>query len=483
MLLGLQLVGMLVFTTAQYQRFNLTNDFATYFQPWVAIAHGHLSPYDTILREPFWRNDFELVLWPMSLFYWLDPHAVTLLWLQVMAVVGGELVALSWAYQALARSDDRGNRGWLLGLVTVLLVTTPWSWVTIGFDLHLEVFASVFALLAARELWAGRYKRLWLWVPLTVGCCAVAGSLYVLAVGLAGLTGRNVSRRAAGGVVVAGAMWLVMVAALGGMGFGGHPLSAMYGYLSGYRGGPFGVVNIIEGVVEHPVAALDMFRSHAGFVGGYVASGGIIGLRSRWGLIPAAFVILPNALNANELFIRFQAAFQSWAAVLFLVVATCLVLQKYSHQVRRQWPGLVLGGVTAATAMAVSYLVLPTVPLYITRVSPRTAEVLAAVQRRAPREAEVIASQGIIGRFAAGRSAYPYWAAGVPGVFPVAGVGKPVIFIFSPHQGTGEGVPSETFQAIDYVRGTLRARVLERGEGIWAFVWTPTVPVRSIRLP
>ena len=37
-LLGLQLIGMLVFTTVQYERFNLTTDFAAYSQAWTAIV-------------------------------------------------------------------------------------------------------------------------------------------------------------------------------------------------------------------------------------------------------------------------------------------------------------------------------------------------------------------------------------------------------------------------------------------------------------
>ena len=90
-LLGVQLVGMLVFTTIQYQRFNLTNDFAGYTQAWTAIAHGHMSPFSSVLTVPFWRNDFELLMWPLALFYWVYPHAVTLLWLQVFTVVGGRL--------------------------------------------------------------------------------------------------------------------------------------------------------------------------------------------------------------------------------------------------------------------------------------------------------------------------------------------------------------------------------------------------------
>ena len=45
----LQLVGMFVFSTLQYDRFNLTSDFAAYSQAWTAIAHGHLNLDDQVL--------------------------------------------------------------------------------------------------------------------------------------------------------------------------------------------------------------------------------------------------------------------------------------------------------------------------------------------------------------------------------------------------------------------------------------------------
>ena len=93
--------------TAQYQRFNLTNDFAAYAQAWTAIAHGHLTPVSSCVGSPFWRNDLELLMWPLALFYWVYPHAVTLLWLQASAVVGGELVVLLWARDYSHRAPTR----------------------------------------------------------------------------------------------------------------------------------------------------------------------------------------------------------------------------------------------------------------------------------------------------------------------------------------------------------------------------------------
>ncbi len=105
-LLGLQLIGMLVLSTVQFERFNLTNDFAGYAQAWTAIAHGHLSPFSSVFGVPFWQDDFELLMWPLAAFYWIYPHAVALLWLQDLAVVAGEVVVLVWAREVIR---DRGE--------------------------------------------------------------------------------------------------------------------------------------------------------------------------------------------------------------------------------------------------------------------------------------------------------------------------------------------------------------------------------------
>jgi hypothetical protein len=483
-LLGMQLIGMLVFTTVQYQRFNLTNDFAGYAQAWTAIAHGHMSPFSSVLTVPFWRNDFELLMWPLALFYWVYPHAVTLLWLQVFAVVGGELVALSWAREAVRRRpQDKGLAPVLLGLVAALLLLTPWSWYTIGFDFHFVPFAALFALLAARDLWAGRYRRgLVVWVPFTLLSAAAGGALLVIAVGLAGLLSRNASRRVALAFVALGLGWLVLASGLSAMRFEGLQLSSMYGYLANHQSGPFGLTDVVEGLVSNPMAALNMFISHLRYVLGYIASAGVIGLYSRWGLIITTAVLLPSALNANPNFIHFAQAFQSWPAVLFLIAAYVLAL----HRVAGNAPlsrhvVYTFGTITIALAVTITALFAGQIPGYIARVSPAAAGELSALETKIPPDAEVIASQGVIGRFGAGRVAFSYWAYGRRETYAITA--RPVVFILAPVQGTAEGLPSETRRAIQYVGRSLAAKVLVHGHGIWVYSWMPEPGTTRVALP
>ena len=482
-LLGLQLIGMLLFSAAQYNRFNLTNDFAAYSQAWTAIARGNLDPSGTVWPFPFWRNDLELLMWPLALGYWVYPHTVTLLWLQDAAVVGSELVALVWARDIIR--SRRGNdleASWLLALVTLLLVLTPWSWYTIGFDFHFEAFTALFGLLAARSLWAGRYRGLLLWLPLTLLSCAAAGALLAIALGLVSLVSRGVARRVALAVLVVGVGWLTLAASLGAMRFGGLHLGAMYGYLSANPREQFGLPNLLGGLVANPVRAFDMFNTNVGYVAGYIASAGVIGLWSRWGLLVGAIVLLPSSINADPDFIHFAQAFQSWPAVVFLVVACVLTLQRlagkavHSHRVI-----YVFGGCSVALAATVTGLFVGHIPSYIERVSPAAARELSGLQRHIPAGAEVIASQGVIGRFGAGHVAFSYWGTGLPETYAV--VASPVIFILAPVQGTAEGIPEATRQAITYVGTRLGARVVLHDFGVWAYAWEPTRGTSSVVLP
>lgn len=483
-LLGAQLVGMLIFTTAQYHRFNLTMDFAAYSQAWAAIAHGHLDPYSSVYGLPFWRNDVELVMWPLALFYWVYPHALTLLWLQVFAVAGGELVVVTWANTSLRRSrlDDRA-RALVMAFAVALLVLTPWSWFTIGFDFHLEPFLALFALLLARDLYFGRYRRAWAWAILSLACSAAAGPLLVIAVTAASLLSGHRARRPGILMVTVAVCWLAACEAMGAPHFYAASVGSMYGYLANNAGPHTGMVDVVEGIVFHPLRAATMFFDHSGYVVGYVVSGGIIGLLSRWAVLPAAAVLLPGALNANVDFIHYAAAFQSWPAVLFLVSGSVLALQSLANRSEQPLRAVAAFGVlTSILAILIAASYIRFVPAFINRVSPGAARQLSAIALRVPRSAEILASQGVMGRFSEGHSEYPYRALGTTerfGVNDQCGV----VFIFAPHEGTSEGYPSETMAAIDYVRDGLRAKAIAKNAGIWAFIWSPPKGTVSVRLP
>lgn len=87
---------------------------------------------------------------------------------------------------------------------------------------------------------------------------------------------------------------------------------------------------------------------------------------------------------------------------------------------------------------------------------------LQRVMGEIPPSAEVIASQGVIGRFAGRRYVYPVLSANQ--VFPIRAT--TVIFVLAPDEGIELAPPASTGAAAVMVRDRLHARVLTESAGI-----------------
>lgn len=399
-LLLVQLGLMLAFSTVKYDRFALTNDFAIYTQAWWSIAHGHLDPYSSIIGMSFWRNNGEFILWPLSLLYYVDPSPLVLLWVQDVALAATELVALSWAAAILRRSRHRPrHRAIILGVAALALTMDPWAWDTIAFDFHSHVLAALFAVLLGRDLWAG-HRRAWVWLPLTLACCGPA-ALYVVGIGAAALvTAPTRHRRVhAAAITSCGLAWLELLTTLGGAGLGGRGVTHWYGYLTPHHHPT--ILRIAAGIVLHPGPVLHLLEGRWPTALAFLLPVGLIGILSPWGLFPAATVLGPSIINASPLFFRTAASFQTWPALPFVLIGTVEILSRQSNPSadgRRRFLATCLAVWTGAL-VALASILLDYPEAWIT-VSPPAANTLAEVVGILPRNAEVIADIGIVGRFA-----------------------------------------------------------------------------------
>ena len=487
-LLAAQLVLMVASSTAEYHRYDLTRDFSGYSQVWSSIAHGSLDPFSTIFDVRFWRNDLELVLWPLALVAKVFPSPISLLYIQDLAVVLAELVALAWV-RDVVRQRQLGPRvaAAIMSFGALLLVVDPWAWPTIQFDFHTEPIGALFTVLAGRDLWRGRHRWLLVWVPLACACNAIVAT-YVLAVGVAGMLTARSSRRAGALVALFALGWLAVASHLQAIGGGGTGLAAWYGYLAGGHGGHVTILDVVRGVVGHPGRVLSMLWSRRPYVEGYVLAGGVLGLASPWGFVVSAVVILPSVLNADAGFLAFPNSFQSWTAIPFLVVGGAMVLVRLAGRVDAQRDDARLHATHLTLAAMVCVVGVSTVALlvrhaptfagYVDSVSPAAVARLDAVERTIPAGAEVVASQGVSGRFADGHLPFTFWATGADDTFPVDR--RTVVFVFAPVQGVAEGASVITRHAIAKVEHVLHARALVAGDGIWAFEWTPPPGTRAV---
>jgi len=482
-LLGLQLVAMLVFSTVQYDRYGLTNDFANYSQAWWAIAHGHLDPFSAGIGVAFWKNNAEFALWPLALLFHLYPHPVLLLWIQDVVVVTTELVALAWVQKVVRGAGPRipSGAGPLLAIgAAVALVADPWAYETIAFDFHFEPVAALFTLLVAYDLWSGRRRRMWWWVPLALISTGLAG-VYLVGVGLSGVLAGRQTRRSGVALALVGAGWFGLFSALGGIGVGGSDFTSSYGYLLGGPFGRRGPVAVVAGAVGHPGAVLHVAGSHWAVALSFLVVVGLIGLLSPWGC-PMAFVVLvPNLLDAGGNGIRYGTSFQSWPALPFVLIGSVMVLVRLLERgealrrVAAVWLAL-----WAAVAGVFALVALPTVPRTWLWVSPPAAAALARIEPRIPADAEVIVSVPVMGRFSERTAFYGF----IEDDQTIAVHRGPVVFIFSPYESFQKKLTAPGIVAASaYVETTLGARPLGSGGGVRAFAWSPPPGTTEVTLP
>ena len=325
--LVLQLGLFLGVSTFRYHRFDLYTDFGTYAQAFSVIAHGNLDPFDTFQTYPFWQNHFELAMWPIALLGSVWPHPIVLLWLQDLAVVATELIALLWIGQiCVERVGTRAGP-------SPSSPSSPPSPTPGGGRRPSSTSIS--------RPWACRSR-----------CCAPTGCGRAASAppgwpqwsrcssatsspcpssssGLAGLLSARVRDRDAGvwhaaGLVAFGLAWLVLVTVLHGN--RGSAVPIYYGWIvhEPSNASSWAVYGSLAG---HPSAVLHVLRTHTGALWRVVATGGALGLLTPWGLLQAVAVLVPVALNVNGSFWLLPVgAFQTVTAVPFVLVGTVMVL-------------------------------------------------------------------------------------------------------------------------------------------------------------
>jgi hypothetical protein len=482
-LLGGQLVGMLVFSTIEYDRYALSVGFGTYAQAWFAIAHGHLDPVSTLIHKPFWRNDAEFILWPLSLLYYVYPHSIDLLWIQDLAIFVTELTAFSWILKYLDKAEsDRGQRlavPFALGTLAALLLD-PFCYHAMAYDFHSEVLAALFVVLAGRSLWEGRKASLIVWTALAFLICGFSG-LYVIGLGISGMAAHSRTRRKGLVLLVAGVFWLGFVSLIGGNQFGfNNSLSGWYGYLLGAHHGTVHPWDLAAGVLLHPWSALHMLLARWYLILDFLLVAGLVGLASPWGWPMAAVVILPSALNSNIAFLNPHASFQTWPCLMFVLVGSIMVLHKWSSGANRL-PRIarVSAATWGAALVVIAVALVPNVSSFWLSVRGDSAQELAAVNARIPRGAEVIASWGVVGRFAEGRDTYAYG----PSTRSFK-IDRPlVVFVLAPGQGNFEVTSAIAERAVAIVERRFTSHVLANQNGVYSAEWRVPSGVRHATLP
>ena len=469
----MQCAGLIALSYHRWTRFALASDFAYYAQAWHRIGTGRLNPYSSVYPfnypnygHAFVRGHFELVMWPLSLMHPLWSSPFFLLVVQATALSSITLVTYLWAVDILSVHwpELRWPQVALAGAVMLSVAANPYFYSSATFDFHLEEISVVFLLLAAWSLWKGRDVRgvLFGLVALTFGGPV---ALYVLGIGVACIIALP---RRRGGIILAalGLVWLLILSALN-LDIESH-VGTHYGYLIGKPNAPddLSAFSLAFGLVLHPRTALHVFRLRWHQVYKMVASAGLLGLATPFGLVMAVFVLVPNALNLDPGFISDKASFQSMAAIPFVLLGSLSTGIWLARRFGRVVGLLALALVLLQTSY-VSVSVLSEFGAQHPEVDTRSAAVLARSLRQIPSSAEVISSIGVMGRF--GARSYVYPISYPQQIFPLRS--REVVFVLQDDPGRSR-----------YVALTIGAQLLQRTGHVAVYRWRPPAGIPSVTL-
>lgn len=479
-----QFALLVVHSAYLWNHFDLTADFGQYSQAWQQIATGHLNPYDTTYAwdyphygYPFYQGDLELIMWPLSLLYWIWHSAFDLLLVQDAALAGAGLVAYRWVLEHLENHAPNTRFSLVVGgSVLAVLVLQPWTYWAASYDYHSEPLATFFLVLAGRDLWSGR-RRGWIWVGGVLLCGNVATS-YVAALGVAALiSGR---RRWRMGLVLfgIGVVWLGVV---GLVHSGKGAALAAYAYLdrrTTVNDSVGGIFTIVTGMVVHPNIAGHVVRMRFGQLYDFVGGAGTVGVFSAVGGALSAAVLLPSVLNSSPSFISDIGGSQNFMAVVACAIGIAMLatwLVRQGSGLGARWRRclaafaivLALGSVVETALFSAHFT--PLSGQTFAKVDDATAAQLSAVAAKIPPRVETIVSQGVVGRFAQRHSFYPYFDVFANGQ-TVPLYGRTVYVVLVPRQGIEQASVPGTEAAVALMR-RLHARPLSARDGVYVFAW------------
>ena len=478
---AVQLVALGWWSTVLVHRGALTVDYSAYEQAAYLIAHGHLNPYSSVLLEQFWRNNAEFILWPLALFVRIWPHMTTLPWLQDIALVASEVVALNWMCEIVAaRAENHRTPAVPIALIAlgiVLLAGNPWVAWTASFDVHMEPFATLFTLCAARDLYRGQ-RRMWIWVALTLGC-GTAGASYAGALGLSAiLCGRRWWRSGAT-LAAVGFGWIVFLqaihgaAATGSLEYSELALKNIHDHIPKH----LATSKIAEQAISHPTRILRALWQTKLNMWANLSPGGVLGILWPPLIVPTVLVAVEAALG-SLLFSR--PGFQTVALAPFIALGTVALLAAFRPRRRltQRWLLPAAIALLMLNALAWSIVWLPHVSKSWLLVSPKASTVLQGLSHKIGPDDEVLASQGVLGGFADRADVYLLHPTSM--VAPVRT--KHVWIVVAPKQGIE---PSRVFGFYDDIykfEHNPRMRLVTNASGIVAFEWTPTSGTHSLKI-
>jgi hypothetical protein len=415
-LLGVQFLVMLFFVTDRFNHFVGTKDETTVFQAMYQIAHGNLNPYSQTTGFHWIQNHGAFAMWLLAPLDRLGPPGLAVLWLQVLAVTATAYVTLRWVLTFLRAAAVAGlsqrRLKTLAGLAIGILIVAPWSYWSVGYDIHIEVLTAPFIMAATLDFSVGRRRRAWIWVAITLAFGDVSSTWLVgiaLSAIIAGLFEPSLRRRNFSLAVLLSVVGVGWSAGMALLGFAkGSTFTSNFGYLTVPIGHPLpqhiGFSRLLRASFRHPIRFVKEIAHHWINLYANTAPYGIIGIATTWTLGVPAVILIENNLTPGYLFN--EPSFQTFPAYGFLLVGTVMVLATLTRRWASRTLFVTLVSAVAASTLAWAIVFLPQLTTRWIAVSTPQAAALAADLARIPEDAPVAVSSGVGGRFANRHTVY-----------------------------------------------------------------------------
>jgi uncharacterized membrane protein len=463
---GLMALALLVTSAAEYSRYSLTQDFAAVHQAAHQIAHGDFNPRDSVDGlAHYWQVHFELYMWPLAILLAVFRTPFVLLLFQDACGFLACLITFRWmATMLYASPRPIPYRRLLLLSCLVVLATNPWFYWSYAFDFHTEPVVVASLVWAAYAFYLGKVR----WGLAMCAAVLMGGdvaSTYLVGLG-ASLVLAMRGRRWLGLVVAAcGIIWLQFVHVIGSglqSQFNTTYGYLVYGFFPGYEQQNLPrltVADLLGGIFNHPMYVLFTLGDKARDIYANLAPTGLIGVLSPWAFGISALVIAENDLAYAYAYS--QPIFQNMPLYIFGVAgfAWMLALLARSGLAR---VAAVLAVVAVVDNLGWAGVWMPALWPHWIRTPAATALAFTRIKRQIAPTDEVVATQGLVGRFADRASIYSVWyTRRVPRDADV------VQFVIDPFDGVNVESVNHSLAVLDALVNRFNARVRLHDHDAW----------------
>jgi hypothetical protein len=235
---------------------------------------------------------------------------------------------------------------------------------------------------------------------------------------------------------------------------------------------------VAKALIEHPHRWIQMIWGRRKIIYEVLIPTGVIGVASPWAIGSDLVIFFLQAIALPLTFL--VNGFDVMAGLMVGLAASAMMMAGLSYSPRRwtRMSAIVIGAGMLVQSIALASIKGPEIPPYWFQVSAPQAAALGRGLDATPPNAEVISSWGVMGRFSNRQWIYPLYV----GVEAEAVRVSTVVFVLT-DAGNEDDPPATVAAIIEYVKDTLKARIIVDSDGINVFEWHPPKGTTQVSIP